>query len=97
MEWDKAKNELNIRKHGISFDEASEIFNDPNLIEFFDSVHSTEYEARYICYGVTSKYLVLAVVYTDRSGNIRLISARKASSKERGVYYDRLRAIYNSL
>ena len=55
MEWDETKNELNIRKHGISFAEASEIFNDPNLIEFFDHAHSTTEEARYICYGVTSK------------------------------------------
>ena len=57
MEWDKAKNELNIRKHGISFDEASEIFNDPNLIEFFDSAHSTEYEARYICMALPQNIL----------------------------------------
>lgn len=97
MEWDETKNQLNIRKHGISFDEAAEIFNDPNLIEFFDNVHSTAYESRYICYGVTSKYLLLAVVYTDRNGTIRLISARRASNRERGVYYDRLRAIYSSL
>jgi len=97
MEWDETKNELNIRKHGISFAEASEIFNDPNLIEFFDHAHSTTEEARYICYGVTSKYLVLVVVYTDRNGTIRLISARKANNKERGVYYDRLRTIYSNL
>lgn len=97
MEWDETKNELNVRKHGISFEEASEIFNDPNLIEFFDHVHSTAEEARYICYGVTAKYLVLAAVYMDRNGTIRLISARKANNKERGVYYDRLRRIYCGL
>jgi len=97
MEWDETKNELNVRKHGISFEEASEIFNDPNLIEFFDHVHSTAEEARYICYGVTAKYLVLAAVYMDRNGTIRLISARRANNKERGVYYDRLRRIYCGL
>lgn len=97
MEWSEAKNQLNIRKHGISFAEASEIFNDPNLIEFFDNIHSTQSESRYICYGVTSKYLVLAVVYTDLSGKIRLISARRANNRERGIYYDRLRTIYHSL
>lgn len=49
MEWDEAKNEINIKKHGISFDEAKEVFNDPNALELYDKEHSISEEYIYIC------------------------------------------------
>ena len=49
--WDSEKNQANIKKHRISFEEAVEVFNDINALEFYDSVHSTENEDRYIILG----------------------------------------------
>ncbi len=94
MEWDEEKNKINKQRHGISFEEAKEVFNDPNSIEFYDKIHSTKDEDRYICIGHTTKYLLIMTVYTDRAGNIRIISARKANAKERELYYDGLRKNY---
>ena len=88
MEWDEAKNEINIKKHGISFDEAKEVFNDPNALELYDKEHSTSEEDRYICLGSIGECLIIVVVFTDRNGNIRLISARKAEPQEEAVYYE---------
>lgn len=91
IEWDANKNQKNIRKHGISFEEAKEALNDPNSIEFFDEVHSTRSEDRYICIGDIGGFLIVYVVYTDRNGKIRLISARVATPKEKEAYYEHLK------
>ena len=87
FEWDDEKNQLNLRKHGIRFETAMYIFRDSNRIELYDEEHS-EYEDRYLVIGQVHKILV--VVYTERGKNIRIISARKATSLERSLYYDRL-------
>lgn len=85
MEWDDRKNEINKRKHGISFETAAHVFEDINRIEYFDEAHSVD-EDRFIVLGLVRK--VLFVVYTDRGDATRIISARKATEAETEVYYD---------
>lgn len=85
MEWDDRKNEINKRKHGISFETAAHVFEDINRIEYFDEAHSAD-EDRFIVLGLVHK--VLFVVYTDRGDATRIISARKATEAETEVYYD---------
>ena len=85
MEWDDRKNEINKRKHGISFETAAYVFEDINRIEYFDEAHSAD-EDRFIVLGLVRK--VLFVVYTDRGDATRIISARKATEAETEVYYD---------
>jgi len=85
FEWDSEKNDINIKKHGISFETAKYIFNDYNRIEIYDAENSVE-EDRYNTIGLVGD--VLFVVYTERKDNIRLISARLATSQERRLYYD---------
>lgn len=85
MEWDDRKNEINKRKHGISFETAAHVFEDINRIEYFDEAHSAD-EDRFIVLGLVRK--VLFVVYTDRGDATRIISARKATKAETEVYYD---------
>lgn len=88
FEWDDEKEQKNIKKHGIDFETASRVFQDENRIEIYDEAHS-EYEDRYITIGIINGIAyVLMVVYTERDEAIRLISARKATAKERSMYYD---------
>lgn len=86
--WDEQKNQINIRKHGISFQTASFIFHDPLRLEQMDAAHSTAEEIRYITIGMV--YDILTVVYcerlTDVDSEIRLISARPATRTERNLY-----------
>ena len=84
FEWDSEKAELNWQKHTVDFEEAAKVFDDPNRIEQFDTEHSGE-EERWITVGMVSR--ILFVVYTERGEVIRLISARKANTKERRDYY----------
>ena len=85
FEWDEAKNLQNISKHGISFEVAKHIFEDENRIEIYDMQHSID-EDRYNTIGIVGD--VIFVVYTERKKNIRLISARMATERERRIYYD---------
>ena len=88
FEWDENKNQLNQRKHGISFEEAKEIF----FGTIFTSVsEKIDYgEIREISIGKIQNVLIVAVVHTDRNGKIRIISARKATPKERRKYNEYL-------
>lgn len=88
FEWDKSKNQLNQKKHGISFDEAKEIF----FGTVFTSVsEKIDYgEIREISIGKIQSVLIVAVVHTDRNGKVRIISARKATPKERRKYNEYL-------
>lgn len=90
FEWDDEKETINIEKHGISFETASHVFEDPEYIEMYDFEHSIE-EDRYIAIGRVGD--ILFVVFTERKDNIRLISARLATATERSLYYDQ--DIYN--
>lgn len=93
-EWDENNNQANIRNHGLSFEEAIEAFNDPYCVELYAEAHSTENEDRYICIGSVGSYLILFVVFTDRNGNTRIISARKATSDEEEFYYENIRRTF---
>lgn len=85
FEWDESKNVINKQKHGISFETAAHVFDDPYYVEMYDFVHSTS-EERFIAIGKVGN--VLFVVFPERSENIRLISARLATESERRLYYD---------
>ena len=85
FEWDEYKNEINKKKHQISFETAAYVFDDPEYIEMFDFEHSIE-EDRYIAIGQVGE--ILFVVFTERKDAIRLISARLATEAERRLYYD---------
>ena len=84
FEWDEEKAKRNLKKHGIPFELAAKVFLDENRIEIYDEAHSIE-EDRYITIGLAGE--VLFVVYTERHPQIRLISARLATARERKVYY----------
>ena len=86
FEWNENKNQQNIRKHGISFEEASEIFYG---IVFTTIDERYDYgEIREISIGAIQGVIIITVIHTERNGNIRIISARKATLKERRIYYD---------
>ena len=88
FEWDDEKEKINIRKHGIDFTMATRVFEDENRLELYDEAHS-DIEDRYITIGIIDgTAYIIAVVYTEREEAIRLISARKATERERRKYYD---------
>ncbi|MBN2018822.1 MAG: BrnT family toxin [Sedimentisphaerales bacterium] len=85
FEWNRKKALLNIRKHGITFEEASTIFGDPLSLTIPDTYHSIG-EDRFITIGTSAKGRVLVVVHTERQDVIRIISARKPTNNERNQY-----------
>jgi uncharacterized DUF497 family protein len=86
FEWDSRKAATNIRKHGVSFDEASTVFDDPLAAIFDDETHSTS-EVRELVIGHSVIGRLLVVGFTERPGErLRLISARAATRKERQDY-----------
>jgi len=85
FEWDGAKAKQNVRKHGVSFDEASTVFSDPLALTIDDPLHSDE-EDRFITLGESRRRRLLVVVFTDRGERIRIISARVATRRERKDY-----------
>jgi uncharacterized DUF497 family protein len=84
-EWDDDKNASNLEKHGISFDEAIEIFGGAILSN--GQFHEDSGEYRELSFGLLGGVVVLAVAHTDRDGKIRIISARKATKQERKLFY----------
>ena len=90
FEWDDDKNEINIKKHGVSFDEAKTVFFDDNALLEYDELHSS-YEERFRILGISFKGNILLVVHCLRNGSvIRIISSRKATNKERQNYERRI-------
>jgi len=85
FEWDKAKAAANLRKHKIGFDEAQTVFADDLSITVTDVEHSAV-EERLMIIGKSHRQRLIVVVYTERSRRIRLISARKATRRERRQY-----------
>ncbi len=85
FEWDAGKAVSNLAKHGVSFAEAMSLFGDPLEVTIGDPVHSRE-EARFVSVGLSGAGRLLVVVYTEREGRIRIISAREAGPKERRHY-----------
>jgi len=85
FEWDPEKAKKNLKKHDVSFEEASTIFADPRFISFLDEEHSAE-EERQITIGVSDKVRLLMAAHTERKRRIRIISARKATKNEEKFY-----------
>jgi len=82
FEWDRKKAANNFRKHKVSFDEAVTVFYDPLSATFNDPEHSIG-EERYITVGYSSTRRLLVVSYTARDDRIRIISTRRANTKEK--------------
>jgi uncharacterized DUF497 family protein len=85
FEWDDGKAHLNRRNHGVGFEEAATVFIDPLGRIFDDEAHSIE-EEREILIGHSSENRLLLVCFTERRDAIRIISARKATKRERNEY-----------
>ena len=85
FEWSYRKNVFNKEKHGISFEDAAAVFSDPQRLEICDKTHSL-HEERWMTVGLNMT-AVLKVIFTERNGFIRIISARKASKKEQEDYF----------
>lgn len=85
FEWDEEKAEINLKKHGVSFAEASSVFASPLSLTIADPLHSDE-ENRFITLGESNSERLLVVVSTDREETVRIISARVATRRERKNY-----------
>jgi uncharacterized DUF497 family protein len=85
FEWDPNKAARNLERHRVSFEEAATVFDDPMFITLVDEDHSTD-EERYITIGLSNQGRVLLLAHTDRKGQIRIISAREATRKEKQYY-----------
>lgn len=85
FEWDPPKADANMRKHGVTFDEAATVFLDELAISGSDPDHPVG-EARYITFGMSSLGRLLVVSHTHRAANIRIISARRVTRAERKIY-----------
>lgn len=90
FEWDPGKATSNLLKHGVSFLEAATVFGDP-LGEIIDDPDHSTTEARSIIMGVSEKFRLLIVVFTDERDKIRIVSARAATMGERHEYEERQR------
>jgi len=88
FDWDKRKEKANVKKHGISFDEALSVFYDENAIQYFDPDHSDD-EDRFILLGISFKLKVLVVCHCFRESEtvIRIIAVRKADGDEEHEYW----------
>ena len=93
IEWDEEKNQLNIRKHRISFEEAQNVFDDPNCFEIYDEAHSID-EDRFICIGDIGGFVLVVVVFTERDGTTRIVSARRADRDEEELYYEHFKRTF---
>ncbi len=85
FEWDVNKARANLTKHAVSFQEATTVFGDPLSLTIPDPAHS-QTESRFIILGRSHQGRILVVVHTERGDNVRIISARPASRRERKPY-----------
>ncbi|HUY13141.1 MAG TPA: BrnT family toxin [Terriglobia bacterium] len=83
--WDPEKARSNLRKHGVSFEEAASVFRDILSVTVSDPLHSTE-ESRFVTLGRSERGRTLVVVHTEFGDAIRIISARLATRRERKDY-----------
>jgi uncharacterized DUF497 family protein len=87
--WDEKKNRINRRKHGVSFETAARVFEDPNVVSYRD--RAVDDEERWHAIGFAGGIAILFVVHTSEEEHgeeeIRIISARKASPRERALYH----------
>ncbi len=85
IEWDSKKAKSNLKKHGISFEEAATALGDPMAATGADPDHSIA-EERYVTFGISERGRLVVVYHTEKDETIRIISARKASKGERELY-----------
>ncbi len=85
IEWDPRKAKSNLKKHGISFEEATTALSDPMAATGADPDHSVS-EQRYLTFGVSEKQRLIVVAHTEKDEAIRIISARRATRGERELY-----------
>lgn len=90
FEWDNQKAKTNLLKHGVSFERASTVFIDPNMLALYDDEHSTD-EERWITVGIDRRGTLLTVCHTFKAESeiaviIRIFSARKATATETTQY-----------
>ena len=89
FDWDPAKEETNVRKHKVSFRRAATVFRDPNQLSIYDEKHC-EFEDRWVIIGIDSGGVLRVVVHTfeqiESLCEIRIISARRATSREARQY-----------
>ncbi len=92
FEWDTVKESINIKKYGVTFEQASYVFTDPFALDKYDDSHSDE-EDRWILLGKSLNKILLLVVHTFRDSDgfelVRIISARKATKNEKQAYNKR--------
>jgi uncharacterized DUF497 family protein len=88
FEWDPQKAEANQKKHGVSFEEASTVFADPLSVTIPDPDHS-EHEERLLLLGRSTTGTLLVVTHVARGEQLRLISARRATRRERRDYEEK--------
>jgi uncharacterized DUF497 family protein len=80
-----SKAAANLRKHGVSFEEAASVFNDPLATVYEDPDHSAN-EKRFLTIGTSAQGRLLHIAFADRGGRIRIITARRLTRKERELY-----------
>jgi len=85
FEWDPAKAAANLKRHRVSFHEAAAVLADPLSTTFPDEVHSQD-EGRFLTIGASTRGRILIVAHTERNDTIRIISARRATRREREFY-----------
>jgi uncharacterized DUF497 family protein len=85
FEWDPKKATTNLKKHGVTFQEAATVFGDPLAITFQDPDHSGD-EERQMTFGLSLQKRLLVVSHTERRDRIRIINARLMDRKERMIY-----------
>ena len=85
FEWDPEKAAANVRRRRVSFNEAATVLEDPLSTTFPDEAHS-EGEMRFVTVGVSQRGRLLVVAHTERNDTIRIISARRATRREREFY-----------
>lgn len=85
FEWNYEKALQNIKKHEVSFEEAATVFGDPLSLTIYDPLHSEE-EDRFVIIGESVRKRLLVVIHVERKDRIRIISARKATKRERKTY-----------
>jgi len=90
FEWDTAKAKANVKKHGVTFEEARSVFFDEYALQYFDPDHSEE-EDRFILLGTSFTLNTVVVCHCYREGEmkVRIISARKADQDETKAYWER--------
>ena len=87
FDWDQAKAKSNIKKHGVSFEEARSVFYDDFAVQFFDDGSSEE--VRFLLLGMSNESRILMIVHCERGDDgeeLRIISARKATKSEQQYY-----------